>query len=93
MKQFDFPLADEPMLGDWKISVSFQGDVTSTTFEVKEYGKRIENCSFKNITFILTVKNLWYSVKSLTLKRRMRIVNYCLIIYIFFFIIFICVLL
>ena len=39
MKQFEFPLADEPVLGDWKISASFQGEITTTTFEVKEYGK------------------------------------------------------
>nr|BAR45588.1 alpha-2-macroglobulin 2 [Hasarius adansoni] len=37
MKQFEFPLADEPVLGNWKISVSFQGEVTTTTFEVKQY--------------------------------------------------------
>lgn len=39
MKQFEFPLADEPVKGDWKISASFKGAATSTTFEVKEYGR------------------------------------------------------
>lgn len=37
IKQFEFPLSDEPTLGDWKISASFKGEVTTTTFEVKEY--------------------------------------------------------
>jgi hypothetical protein len=37
MKQFEFPLANEPVKGDWKISASFKGDVSTTTFEVKEY--------------------------------------------------------
>ncbi len=40
MKQFEFPLANEPVKGDWKISASFKGDVSTTTFEVKEYGKK-----------------------------------------------------
>lgn len=39
MKQFEFPLADEPVRGKWKISASFEGNIASTEFEVKEYGK------------------------------------------------------
>lgn len=37
MKQFEFPLADEPVQGQWKISATFKGETTTTTFEVKEY--------------------------------------------------------
>lgn len=69
MKQFEFPLADEPMLGEWKISVSFQGDVTTTTFEVKEYGKTNEKCDFRIVRFILTVNNIRNPIRSLTLNE------------------------
>lgn len=41
IRQFEFPLADEPVKGEWKIVASFQGDITSTVFEVKEYGKML----------------------------------------------------
>lgn len=39
MKQFEFPLADEPVKGKWKISASFEGEIANTEFEVKKYGK------------------------------------------------------
>ncbi|GFS48629.1 murinoglobulin-1 [Nephila pilipes] len=37
VKQMQFPLADEPVLGNWKITVTTKNDTESTTFDVKEY--------------------------------------------------------
>ncbi|GBM17289.1 hypothetical protein AVEN_189480-1, partial [Araneus ventricosus] len=35
--QMEFPLADEPVQGSWRITVSKDKDSQSTTFDVKEY--------------------------------------------------------
>ncbi|GIY63381.1 hypothetical protein CEXT_236271 [Caerostris extrusa] len=35
--QLKFPLADEPVKGPWKITVSSGKETQSTTFDVKEY--------------------------------------------------------
>ncbi|GFR23611.1 murinoglobulin-1 [Trichonephila clavata] len=37
IQQLQFPLADEPVLGSWRITVSTKNETESTTFEVKEY--------------------------------------------------------
>nr|WBW70092.1 venom protein [Lampona murina] len=53
MKQFQFRLADEPVNGDWKIAASFKGDVTSTSFEVKEYVLPTFDVKIKQPPFVL----------------------------------------
>lgn len=37
VKQMQFPLADEPVLGSWRITVTDKNETESTTFDVKEY--------------------------------------------------------
>ncbi|GFX13478.1 murinoglobulin-1 [Trichonephila clavipes] len=37
IKQLQFPLADEPVLGSWRITVTTKNESESTTFDVKEY--------------------------------------------------------
>jgi hypothetical protein len=34
-----FPLSDQPVLGEWFISVELQGHISNKSFEVQKYGK------------------------------------------------------
>lgn len=40
LKQFDFQLAEEPELGEYKITVERRGVQETATFKVEEYGKQ-----------------------------------------------------